>query len=73
MPYRGRLAEFVYQLVGGIRAGMGYVGTPTIEELRAKPRFLRVTHASVRENHPHDILISKEAPNYQVGSAIEGI
>jgi len=73
VPYRGRLAEFVYQLVGGIRAGMGYCGTLTIEELREKPRFLRVTHASVRENHPHDILISKEAPNYQGGSAIEGI
>jgi IMP dehydrogenase len=71
VPYRGRLPEFVYQLVGGIRAGMGYVGAMTIEELRSKPRFLRVTHASVRENHPHDILISKEAPNYQGGSTIE--
>jgi IMP dehydrogenase len=73
VPYRGALAEFVYQLVGGIRAGMGYVGARTIEELRSKTRFLRVTHASVRENHPHDILISKEAPNYQGGSAIEGL
>ncbi len=73
VPYRGRLAEFVYQLVGGIRAGMGYVGALTIDELRSKTRFLRVTHASVRENHPHDILISKEAPNYQGGSAIEGL
>jgi IMP dehydrogenase len=73
VPYRGRLPEFVYQLVGGIRAGMGYVGALTIGELRSKPRFLRVTHASVRENHPHDILISKEAPNYQGGSAIEGL
>jgi IMP dehydrogenase len=73
VPYRGCLADFVYQLVGGIRAGMGYVGARTIDELREKPRFLRVTHASVRENHPHDIMISKEAPNYQGGTAIEGI
>ncbi len=73
VPYRGRLAEFVYQLVGGIRAGMGYVGARNIAELRTKARFLRVTHASVRESHPHDILISKEAPNYQGELAVEGI
>ena len=73
VPYRGRLAEFVYQLVGGVRAGMGYVGARNIEELRTKPRFLKVSGASVRENHPHDIMISKESPNYQGGPALEGM
>jgi IMP dehydrogenase len=73
VPYRGRLADFVYQLVGGVRAGMGYVGAKNIEELRTKSRFLRVSGATVRESHPHDILISKEAPNYQGGLAVEGI
>jgi IMP dehydrogenase len=72
VPYRGRLADFVYQLVGGVRAGMGYVGAHTIEDLRTKTKFVRVSPASVRENHPHDIMISKEAPNYQGGSGIEG-
>ena len=73
VPYRGRLADFVYQLVGGVRAGMGYVGARSIEELRKNSRFQTVTASSVRENHPHDIMISKEAPNYQGGLAIEGI
>lgn len=64
VPYRGRLGPFLYQLVGGLRAGMGYCGTQTIEELRSKARFIRVSVASVRENHPHDIVITQEAPNY---------
>jgi IMP dehydrogenase len=64
VPYRGRLSEFVYQLVGGLRAGMGYCGAATIEELRQKGRFVRVSFASVRESHPHDIIITQEAPNY---------
>ena len=64
VPYRGRLAEFVYQLVGGLRAGMGYCGAATIDELRAKGRFVRVSAAGVRESHPHDIIITREAPNY---------
>jgi IMP dehydrogenase len=64
VPYRGRLAEFVYQLVGGLRAGMGYCGAATIEELRQKGRFVRVSSAGVRESHPHDIIITREAPNY---------
>jgi IMP dehydrogenase len=64
VPYRGQLGEFVYQLVGGLQAGMGYVGAPTIEELRSKSRFIRVTHAGVVESHPHDILVTKESPNY---------
>lgn len=64
VPYKGPLGPFVYQLVGGLRAGMGYCGTPTIEQLRTETRFIRVTPASVRESHPHDIAITQEAPNY---------
>ena len=64
VPYKGPLADFVYQLVGGLRAGMGYCGTRTIEELRTKARFIQVTAASVQESHPHDIVITQEAPNY---------
>ncbi len=64
VPYRGHLGDFVYQLVGGLRAGMGYCGTPSIEELRDKGQFVRITAASVGESHPHDIQITKEAPNY---------
>jgi IMP dehydrogenase len=66
VPFRGRLADFVYQLVGGVRAGMGYCGCRTIEDLRTKPRFRRVSHASVIESHPHDIAITHEAPNYSI-------
>ncbi len=64
VPYKGPLADYVFQLVGGIRAGMGYCGTRTIEELRTKSRFIQVTGASVQEGHPHDIVITQEAPNY---------
>jgi IMP dehydrogenase len=64
VPFKGPLGPFVYQLVGGLRAGMGYCGTRTIEELRTEARFIQVTAASVRESHPHDIAITQEAPNY---------
>ena len=64
VPFKGDLADFVYQLVGGLRAGMGYCGTPTIENLRKDAQFIRVTAASIRESHPHDIAITHEAPNY---------
>lgn len=64
VPYKGPLADFVFQLIGGLRAGMGYCGTRTIEELRTKARFIQVTGASVLEGHPHDIVITQEAPNY---------
>lgn len=64
VPFRGPLSEYVYQLVGGLRAGMGYLGTRTIEELRHDARFILVSAATVRENHPHDIAITHEAPNY---------
>jgi IMP dehydrogenase len=64
VPYKGPLGPFVYQLVGGLRAGMGYCGARTVDELRTKAKFLRVSPASVRESHPHDITITQEAPNY---------
>jgi IMP dehydrogenase len=64
VPFKGPLSDFVYQLVGGLRAGMGYCGTRTIEELRTETRFIQVSAASVRENHPHDVAITQEAPNY---------
>ncbi len=64
VPFKGPLADFVYQLVGGLRAGMGYCGAKTIEQLRKEARFIQVSVASVKENHPHDIAITQEAPNY---------
>jgi IMP dehydrogenase len=64
VPYKGPLADYVFQLVGGLRAGMGYCGSKTIEDLRSRARFIQVTGASVQESHPHDIVITQEAPNY---------
>ncbi|MFH0777191.1 MAG: IMP dehydrogenase [Candidatus Eisenbacteria bacterium] len=64
VPYKGPLGQTIYQMVGGLRAGMGYCGARTLEELRAKAKFIRVTPASLRESHPHDITITREAPNY---------
>ena len=64
VAYRGPLSEFVYQLVGGVRSGMGYCGTQTVDEFRTKTRFYRVTPAGMTESHPHDVTITKEAPNY---------
>jgi IMP dehydrogenase len=64
VPFKGPLADLVYQMVGGVRAGMGYCGCQTVEQLKKETRFLRISNASLRENHPHDILIIKEAPNY---------
>jgi IMP dehydrogenase len=71
VPYRGTLGEFVYQLVGGLKAGMGYCGTKNIEELRTKGRFVRISSASITESHPHDIQITKEAPNYSASEPME--
>lgn len=71
VPYRGQLGDFVYQLVGGLRAGMGYCGARNIEELRKNAKFVRVTSASVSESHPHDIQITKEAPNYSASEPLE--
>ena len=64
VPYKGRLKDFAYQLVGGVRSSMGYVGAVTLAQFRERARFVRVTSAGVRESHPHDIRITKEAPNY---------
>jgi len=72
VPYRGPLGDFVYQMVGGLRAGMGYCGTRNIEQLRKDARFCRVSAASMAESHPHDITITKEAPNYTVEYAGDG-
>jgi IMP dehydrogenase len=66
VPYKGILADLVYQLVGGLRAGMGYCGCATIQELRENARFVRVTSAGLRESHVHDVIITKEAPNYRL-------
>lgn len=64
VPYKGPLTDFVYQLVGGLRAGMGYCGAATIDDLRARAEFVRISAAGARESHPHDVEITKEAPNY---------
>ena len=64
VPFKGVLSDFVYQLIGGLKAGMGYCGTRTISELRTEAQFIQVSAASVRESHPHDIAITQEAPNY---------
>jgi IMP dehydrogenase len=71
VPYRGTLGDFVYQLVGGLRAGMGYCGALNIEELRKNGRFVRQSKASISESHPHDIQITKEAPNYSASVQFE--
>jgi len=71
VPYRGMLGDFVYQLVGGLKAGMGYCGTRTIGELRSKARFVKISAASVSESHPHDIMITKESPNYSGSDTFE--
>ncbi|WCK54534.1 IMP dehydrogenase [Aneurinibacillus sp. Ricciae_BoGa-3] len=66
VPYKGPLVDTVYQLIGGLRAGMGYCGTPTIDDLQTKTQFIRITNAGLKESHPHDIQITKEAPNYSL-------
>jgi IMP dehydrogenase len=64
VPYKGPVADTLYQLVGGLRAGMGYLGCPTIQDLRSAPEFVRITSGGLRESHPHDVTITREAPNY---------
>jgi IMP dehydrogenase len=66
VPYKGTLAEVIYQLVGGLRAGMGYVGAQTIDQLK-EAKFIRISGAGVAESHPHDVTITREAPNYSRG------
>ncbi len=67
VPYKGRLDDVMYQLMGGLRAGMGYVGAANLQELREKAQFVRISNAGLLESHPHSVQITKEAPNYQVG------
>jgi IMP dehydrogenase len=67
VPYKGRVADVVYQLIGGLRAGMGYCGVRTIDQLRSEARFVRITAAGLTESHPHDVTITQEAPNYKLG------
>ena len=64
VPYKGMLSETVFQMLGGLRAGMGYCGCKTIGELQSKAQFVRITSAGLIESHPHDVFITKEAPNY---------
>ncbi len=66
VPYRGTVGMIVYQLVGGVKSGMGYVGCASIEELQQKARFVRISGAGLRESHVHDVMITREAPNYRV-------
>jgi len=66
VPYRGHVSETIYQMIGGVRSGMGYCGTPTIADLQKNGRFVKITSAGLKESHPHDIYITKEAPNYTV-------
>ena len=66
IPYRGPIGSTVYQLIGGLRAGMGYTGCATIDELRSNGKFIKVTNAGLREGHVHDVIITKEAPNYRI-------
>jgi IMP dehydrogenase len=65
VAYKGSFAAIVHQLVGGIRAAMGYTGSASIDEMRTKPQFVRITGAGMRESHVHDVTITKEAPNYR--------
>jgi IMP dehydrogenase len=66
VPYRGPLSTVVYQLVGGLRAGMGYTGCPTIRQLQQNAKFIRISAAGLRESHVHDVMVTKEAPNYRI-------
>jgi IMP dehydrogenase len=66
VPYRGSLVSILYQLVGGLRSGMGYTGSATIHDLRTKATFARITSQGLRESHVHDVIITEEAPNYRV-------
>jgi IMP dehydrogenase len=69
IPYRGTIRENILQMVGGVKAGMGYLGAVTIEDLHEKARFVKITAAGLKESHVHDVVITKEAPNYRVESS----
>ena len=66
VPYKGTVQEVMYQIAGGLRAGMGYCGAGDIETLQKSSKFVRITNAGMKESHPHDVMISREAPNYSI-------
>jgi IMP dehydrogenase len=66
IPYKGKLENVIYQMMGGLRAGMGYVGAANLQQLREKARFVHISNAGLLESHPHSIMVTKESPNYQV-------
>jgi IMP dehydrogenase len=66
VPYKGPLADTIYQLIGGLRAAMGYCGVKDVQQLIANSKFIRITLAGLKESHPHDVIITKEAPNYHI-------
>jgi IMP dehydrogenase len=66
VPFRGSMSISIYQIIGGLKAGMGYAGARTIDELRTKAKFVRITSAGLKESHVHDVIITKEAPNYRL-------
>jgi IMP dehydrogenase len=66
VPYKGPVGDVLFQMVGGLRSGMGYVGCATVDELRRNTEFVRITAAGLRESHPHDVQITREAPNYSL-------
>ena len=66
VPFKGSVTEVMHQVIGGLRAGMGYCGSADLGELREKGRFVRITSAGVKESHPHDVMITREAPNYSI-------
>jgi IMP dehydrogenase len=68
VPFKGLVSEVLYQLVGGLQAGMGYCGTKTIEDLQVNGKFVKITTAGVKESHPHDVSVTREAPNYSIKS-----
>ena len=66
VPYRGSLSNSIYQLLGGLRSGMGYCGAASLPDLRARARFVRISGAGLQESHVHDVIVTKEAPNYRI-------
>jgi IMP dehydrogenase len=66
VPYRGPVADVLYQMVGGVRSGMGYCGVGTVRELQTECEFVQITSAGLRESHPHDVVVTREAPNYSL-------
>jgi IMP dehydrogenase len=66
VPYKGPVADVLYQMVGGVRSGMGYCGVRTISELQSETEFVQITTAGLRESHPHDVVVTREAPNYSL-------